>query len=509
MNFEHPNILYANKRGIVVALTLATFLAAVDTTIVTMATPVITRDLNGFDLVSLIFSVYLLTSSVATPIFGKLADLYGRKRVLNVGILLFLIGSVCCGLSLSMGMLIISRAIQGLGAASVYTVSMTIAGDVFDLDQRAKFQGVLLSVWGIAGLLGPFLGGVIIDLLTWHWIFYINIPFGLLSLVVISRSLKERVIRLEHKIDYAGALVLSAALIVFLGIFTIPGFIPLPFEVYAGGSLVVTAGLILVFVQIERRAQEPLIEVELLTQQSIFVNLTAFLAGVLLICIDVYMPIFLQNAQGHSATISGLMAVPETLSWLVFSFMLAHIMRRFGGKTAIVVSSFFLIITSLLFLTLDVSTTLLALGMINFVAGFAIGGVYCTSTIIIQDSVGYEQRGAAIALNSLVKNLGATIGIGILGGVYNLSITRFFQDQGMPDIDPSNIYSAGEVASAGGEGGAQSSSMLLTQEQIAQCLANATRMLFLVCLVVSVLAFIASLLIPKMPVSSSKQTKEN
>ena len=211
MNFKKVNLT--------VSLMLAMFLASVEGTIVTMATPTITKDLHGFALISMVFSAYLLTSAISTPIYGKLADLYGRKRTLSIGILIFLTGSCLCGLSQNMAMLIAFRALQGLGAGSIFTVTYTIIGDGFPLEERSKIQGALSTMWGVASLIGPFLGGFLIDMLSWHWIFFINIPFGLLSVLLLQGSLKESVEKKEHKIDYAGAAVLSLAVILFLSIF--------------------------------------------------------------------------------------------------------------------------------------------------------------------------------------------------------------------------------------------------------------------------------------------------
>ncbi len=181
----------SRKRSIAAALMVAMFLGAVEGTVVTTAIPTIVKDLQGFEIISSVFSVYLLTSAITTPIYGKLSDLYGRKNMLSIGIIIFLIGSFLCGLSQTMYMLIGARAIQGIGAGAIFTVTYTIIGDVFTLEERPKIQGIISSVWGIASLVGPFLGGILIDLLSWHWIFFINLPFGIISVVLIQRNLDE------------------------------------------------------------------------------------------------------------------------------------------------------------------------------------------------------------------------------------------------------------------------------------------------------------------------------
>ncbi|MCL2883726.1 MAG: MFS transporter, partial [Coriobacteriia bacterium] len=181
-----------SKNLLILALALAMFLAAVEGTIVTLAIPTIAKDLSGFDLISWVFSAYLFASAVSTPIFGKLCDLFGRKRMLIIGILIFIIGSASCGLSQSMHMLIAFRVLQGIGAGAIFTVPSTIVGDTFPLDQRGKVQGALSVVWGIASLVGPFLGGMLIAVLSWHWIFFINVPIGLVSVIVLQRVFDEQ-----------------------------------------------------------------------------------------------------------------------------------------------------------------------------------------------------------------------------------------------------------------------------------------------------------------------------
>ena len=207
------------KRNILIALMVAMFLGAVEGTVVTTAIPTIVKDLQGFEIISLVFSVYLLTSAISTPIYGKLSDLYGRKNILSIGIIIFLVGSCLCGVSQTMYMLIGARAIQGVGAGAIFTVTYTIVGDVFNLEERPKVQGLIGTVWGIASLAGPFLGGVLIDMLSWHWIFFINLPFGILSVILIQRNLDETFEKKKHKIDFAGIITLSAAMIIFLNIF--------------------------------------------------------------------------------------------------------------------------------------------------------------------------------------------------------------------------------------------------------------------------------------------------
>jgi LPXTG-site transpeptidase (sortase) family protein len=204
------------KRNITAALVVAMFLGAIEGTVVTTAVPTIVRDLSGFGLISWIFSTYFLTSAISTPVYGKLADLYGRKKTLCIGIVIFLVGSCLCGLSQNMYQLVAFRALQGLGAGSIFTITYTIVGDIFTLAERAKVQGWLNATWGIASIIGPFLGGFFIDYFSWHWIFFINVPFGILSIFLLQKYFHENIERKKQKIDYAGIIMLSAAIIILL-----------------------------------------------------------------------------------------------------------------------------------------------------------------------------------------------------------------------------------------------------------------------------------------------------
>ncbi|WML37550.1 MDR family MFS transporter [Clostridium sp. OS1-26] len=435
----------SKKRSIVIAVMVAMFLGAVEGTVVTTAVPTIVKELNGFELISWVFSLYLLTSAISTPIYGKLSDLYGRKNVLSVGIIIFLIGSSLCGISQSMYQLIAFRAIQGLGAGSIFTVTYTIVGDVFSLSERAKVQGWLSTVWGIASLIGPFFGGFLIDYLSWHWIFFINIPFGIMSIILIQKNLKENFERKKHKIDYAGTVVLSASIIVLL------------YAVLTGGEshsfysfttvicLVATVIFLIAFYFIEKKAEEPIIPFDIFTKTNIIVNIISFLASAVLIGADVYMPIYMQNVLGFGATISGVSMAPMSVAWLMSSVILAKAIPKYGERVVIALSTIILVISCVLLPTLTVSSPLLLVIIYITIMGFGFGGSFTTLTIVVQSSVDYSKRGAATASNSLVRTLGQTIGVSVFGSMFNLGIVKYFSKLGIQGVEPSNLYSAASV----------------------------------------------------------------
>lgn len=424
------------RRNIVIAIMVAMFLGAIEGTVVTTAIPTIVRDLHGFGLISWVFSLYLLTSAISTPVYGKLSDLYGRKNILSIGIIIFLVGSSLCGLSRNMHQLIAFRALQGLGAGAIFTVTYTIIGDLFSLAERAKVQGWLSAVWGIASIVGPFLGGFLIDWLSWHWIFFICIPFGILSIVLLRRNLSESLERKRHWIDYIGMAVFSAAIITLLA------------GVLSGGKSlllwsVLTTLLLVAFYFLERKAKEPIIPFEIITRNNTVVNIISFLAAAVLMGTDVYIPIYIQNILGFSATISGVSMAPMSVSWLLSSVFLGKAIPKYGEKAVIGFSTAILLLSSLLLPTLGVKSPLTMVIIYTFILGLGFGGSLTTLTIVIQASVGYNQRGAATALNSLVRTLGQTIGISIFGSIFNQNIVKYFNLLGIKGIELNSITGFG------------------------------------------------------------------
>lgn len=432
------------KRNITVAITVAMFLGAVEGTVVTTAVPTIVKDLSGFELISWVFSIYLLTSAVSIPICGKLSDLYGRKNVLNVGILIFLAGSTMCGLSASMYGLIAFRALQGIGAGAIFTVTFTIVGDVFELEERAKVQGWMNSTWGVASLVGPFVGGFLIDNLSWHWIFFINIPFGILSIILLQRNLKEGFARERHRVDAAGVVLLSAGIIALLY-----GFLMFGENDFATlAALLISAGFLAAFYFVEKKAGEPIVPFDVFTKTNTIVNMVSFLASAVLIAINVYMPLYIQNVLGLSATVSGLTMAPMSVTWLLASVYVGKAIPRFGEKAVIAVSSLVIAASCLLLPTLGLNSPLFLVTVYTSVMGFGFGAAFTTLTIVVQMSVDYNKRGAATASNSLVRTLGQTIGISIFGSVFNLAIVKYLTGVGIQGVDAGNLYSTTDINNA-------------------------------------------------------------
>lgn len=430
------------KKKIIIAIMVAMFLAAVEGTVVTTAVPTIVKDLNGFQYISLVFSVYLLTSAITTPIYGKLSDLYGRKNTLTVGILIFLIGSILCGMSKTMTYLIISRAIQGIGAGSIFTVTYTIIGDVFTITERAKVQGSLSTVWGLASLVGPFIGGFFIDNLSWHWIFFINVPFGILSIYLINKNLEESFEKKKHKIDFLGIFVLTLAIVLFLYGFLSKSKGQILFSKTMIISILLSCVLLFIFYFIEKKVDEPIVPFQIFTKTNVIANLICFLIAGFLIAIDVYIPLYTQNVLGFSATIAGISMAPISICWLVSSMLSGKAVIKYGERIVTSVSAALLIIGNLLLTMLNTTSPLYFVIFCGCIIGVGFGGSFTILTIVVQDSVEYNMRGAATASNSLVRTIAQTIGVSIFGSILNINISKYFNNVGIQGIDPSNMYSS-------------------------------------------------------------------
>ncbi|CUU46242.1 MDR family MFS transporter [Clostridium beijerinckii] len=480
----------SRKRSIAAALMVAMFLGAVEGTVVTTAIPTIVKDLQGFEIISSVFSVYLLTSAITTPIYGKLSDLYGRKNMLSIGIIIFLIGSFLCGLSQTMYMLIGARAIQGIGAGAIFTVTYTIIGDVFTLEERPKIQGIISSIWGIASLVGPFLGGILIDLLSWHWIFFINLPFGIISVVLIQRNLDEVFEKKKHSIDFAGIITLSLAMVIFLNIFLSNEDMSSSNNLFILLSVIATVILLVAFCIIERKAKEPIIPFDIFTKTSSIVNLISFLASAILMGSDVYLPIYIQNVLGYSAKISGLSLAPMSFAWLIAAVILGKCIVKFGGKIVVLISNIILLISTALLPTLNAESSILLVIIYAFIMGFGFGGAFTTLTIIIQESVEYNKRGAATAANSLLKTIGQTIGVSIFGSIFNIYIIKYFTQLGINGVDPSNLYNSA-----------------ITDQQIRLSLNSSLHFLFIILIGIAVISLLSSMIMPK--IIESSKTEEN
>jgi EmrB/QacA subfamily drug resistance transporter len=392
----------------VAALLLALFMAAMEMTVVSTAMPTVVAELSGALHYAWVFTAYMLTSTVTVPIYGKLADLHGRKPVMLVAMALFLLGSMASGQAHTMTQLIVFRAIQGVGAGGMQPMALTIVGDIFKIEERAKMQGIFGAVWAIAGLAGPLLGGVIVATLSWRWVFYVNVPFGLLSASILTFSLVESVEKREHRLDIAGAAVLAAAVIaLLLGTDGEAPWVLLP------ASAVLTA----VFLFVESRAPEPILPLKLFAQRILATSsaLSALAGGAMLGTVT-FVPLYAQGVLGATPTEAGSTIAAMAVAWPVASAISGRLIARVGFRVLVRVG-FFLVAASSLWLSFAMahgaSAGTLRIGAAFF--GLGMGFSNTPVVIAVQTSVGFAQRGVATASTMFFRNIGGTVAVGVMG----------------------------------------------------------------------------------------------
>jgi EmrB/QacA subfamily drug resistance transporter len=406
-----------------VSLALCLFMAALEMTVVSTAMPTVVGELGGLQSYAWVFTAYMLSSTITVPIYGKLADLYGRKPVLLFGIGLFLAGSVLSGLSTSMNMLIAFRTVQGLGAGAMQPVSLTVIGDIYTLEQRAKVQGVFSAVWGLAGLVGPLTGGLIVKYLSWHWVFFINVPVGLGAAALLVAFFHEQVQRKPQKLDYAGAALLSAGVVALL------------FGVQGLGSnllaLPVGAVLLAAFVLVERKVAEPVIPMSIFKNPAIAISSAAgALFSAAMFGATTYVPLYVQGVLGGSPTLAGGMITPMIVGWPLASLVAGKLLLKMGFRPLIVGGLGLTVVgTGLMALMLEPGSSVLVPELAMALFGIGLGFTATSLLIAVQTSVGWELRGVATASHMFFRTIGGVLGVGLMGGVL---VSRLVQDSRIP-----------------------------------------------------------------------------
>lgn len=424
-----------SERGpILLAVMLSMSLVAIDSTILATAVPAIVRDLGGFSQFPWLFSVYLLAQAVTVPIYAKVADTIGRKPVMLIGIGLFLGGSLLCGLAWGMTSLIVFRAIQGLGAGAVQPIGMTIVGDIYSLPERAKVQGYLASVWAVCAVVGPTLGGVFSDYVSWRWIFFVNLPLGLVAIVALWRSFDERVVRRPHRIDYTGAVLLAAGgVLLLLGL--LEGGVRWTWSSGTSLGLFAAAALVLgLFVVVERRAAEPVLPGWVLRHRVVRAAvLTSFVVGVLILGLSSYVPLYAQQVLGHGAVASGLALAALTLGWPLSASNSGRLYLSVGFRATMLIGGAIGCAGTALLLVVDADSSIWLLAVPCFVMGVGFGLVASPAIVAAQSAVAWEQRGVATGSTAFSRSVGSAVGVAVLGAVANgVVVSRL--GRGVPDL---------------------------------------------------------------------------
>jgi EmrB/QacA subfamily drug resistance transporter len=413
----------ATRRKLVLAAVMAgTFMIAIEATIVSTAMPQIAGQLGDLHLYSWVFSSFLLTQTATTVVFGKLADVYGRRPVVLVGISIFLVGSVLCGLAWSMPSLIVFRLIQGTGAGAIQPVCLTVVGDLYPGQERGKVQGYLASVWGVSSVLGPLAGGLIIQHLSWAWIFWINLPIGLLSATGFVLFLREDFARASRRIDVAGAALFAVAVAALMIALTQAGTSDATTAIVAACVCAVSA---IGFVLQERRAADPMMAFGLWARRPIATaNAATLLSGMAIIGLTSFVPMYVQGVMGRSALVAGFALTMMVLGWPVGATFAAKNFARFGLRPTLLFGGALMPVGGLAFLLLGPQTSPVVAGLGSLVLGLGMGLFSTSAIVIIQGSVGWAERGSATASNVFSRNLGSTLGATVLGGVLNISLAR-------------------------------------------------------------------------------------
>jgi MFS family permease len=379
--------------------------------------PTIVGDLGGISLYGWVGAIYLLAATVTVPLYGRLADLYGRKPILVAGIVLFLVGSVACGFAPTIEVLIVARALQGLGAGAMQPVSLTIVGDLYRVEERARVQAFFGAVWGVSGIAGPILGALIVESLTWHWVFFVNVPFGIAAMLILSSALKENVERsAKGSLDLGGAAILAAAsILLLLGAEGTVPFITLPLGIVLG----------IAFAMLEARVRAPIVPLALVARRQIAVaTLSSLFLGVMMMGTLIYVPLYVQGALGGTpAEAGGVVIAPMMIGWPLTAQLTSRYLVRVGFRKPVLIGGVIAMIAlGLLAFALYERLPFVWLGTTTFLFGCGMGLVNTALLVAIQSSVGFSERGVTTALNMFARMMGGALGVGALGGLLALRL---------------------------------------------------------------------------------------
>jgi MFS family permease len=417
------NVGLRSERGpILIAVMLSTGLVAIDSTVIATAVPSVVRDLGGFAQFPWLFSIYLLAQAVAVPIYGKLADLFGRKPIMFVGIGLFFLGSALCGVAWSMPALIAFRAIQGLGAGAVQPMALTIVGDVWSLEERGTIQGYIASVWGVSAVVGPTIGGVFSEYVSWRWIFFVNIPLCLIA-AALMRRFHERVQRRDHVLDIAGAGLLTVGCtLLILGL--LEGGHAWPWRSVPGiGVIAVGVALLVAFVLVERRAAEPVVPLWVFRRRVLVTcNLVAAGVGAALLGLTSYVPTFVQGVLGAGPLVAGFTLGMLSIGWPITASQSGRAYLRIGFRNTALIGSGAVLLGASLMTLVGQGSSLALVGGAAFGVGAGFGWVAAPSLIAAQSTVEWAERGVVTGANMFSRSIGSAVGVAVFGAIANASL---------------------------------------------------------------------------------------
>ena len=478
------------KPLVLISVILAMFMGAVEATIIATAMPSITADLGGFSRYSWVFSSYLLMSTITVLIYGKLADLFGRKIIFFIGVSLFLIGSFLCGISSSMEQLILFRFIQGLGAGAVMPIATTIIGDVYQGEERAKIQGYLSSVWGISAISGPAIGGIIVESIGWQYVFWINIPLGIIAMVGIALFLHETEQKKQANVDYKGAILVTVILSSLLFWLVEGGQTFQWLSIMSVTILLVTILCFILFVKVEKQAIEPLMPFSIWRNKTIlYANLISFVTGVILIGMSSYIPMYVTGVMGQKAIVAGFTLTAVSIGWPLASTIAGQLLFKHGAFKLSLVGTIFLVVGTFSFVFIQSTLNPFFIAICSFLVGIGMGLTSTSFTVTIQNAVTYEQRGIATASNMFMSNFGNTVGAALLGMIVNETYKKYLNDnQSNYDLSVVDQLLNAET---------RKSFMLEDLSFLQTGLDNSLHMMFLVLFLFAVISFVLVFGLPK------------
>lgn len=398
---------------------LVIFLFAIDATIVSTAMPTIVAKLGGLELYSWVFSIYMLTSALTTPIFGKLSDLYSRRRLMLIGIGAFVVGSTLCGAAQSMEALILFRAVQGLGGGAIYALSFIVVGFLFPAEQRAKVQGIISGIWGVASVLGPLAGGIITENWSWRWAFFVNLPVAAVAIALIVVGLKEaRRERRAHKFDIAGMLTLLAALLLLFYALSHGAHSRQPLNAQLAGLLALASIFLIAFYFIERRAAEPIIPLDLF-HLPLFKTSTAvgMLAAMGVFGAISYLPLYLQGVAGLTASRAGMVLLFLSVAWTAGSVIAGQALNRFGYRAVAALGMLLMVLGYSFFVVSKTELSVFWVAVSGTLIGTGMGMANLTTLVAVQNTVSHQRIGVATSTLMLFRTFGGAFAVSLMGTV--------------------------------------------------------------------------------------------
>ncbi len=417
---------------ITAAMMLSLFIASIESTVVSTAMPTIVTQLGGLSIYAWVFSAFMLASTTTVPIYGKLSDIYGRRPVYLVAMAVFLIGSVLCGQAQTMPQLIIFRGVQGLGAGGLQPLAFTIIGDIFTFEQRAKIQGVFSSVWGVSSIIGPLIGGFLVDQVSWHWVFYLNVLPGLIAAALMIVAWKDVSPRQPGQIDYLGAALLSSGVVsLLLALFegnTGLGFSGFAFWTLLVMSVILLAGLLWA----EPRAANPILPLTLF-RDRLFTSAVShgFTAGFAMFGIASFMPFFVQSVLGTSATAAGAILTPQMFAWVLASVTGTRLLLRYSYRTLARAGMTSLVIGVLLMTRVGIDTPYWMLVINMSLMGLGMGLSVPIFMVAVQTTAPRALLGSATSAVQFSRSIGGTMGVSVMGVVLAMRLTDILATQGM------------------------------------------------------------------------------